>query len=163
LGIKIGLAIALVLFLPNAPYVLTDGIHLWQSLESSARPGRLLLVLLPQYILFWLVGLAAYTLAVVNLRRWIKQQWSSLRHFDPAWTLHGLSGLGVYLGRFDRFNSWDLFHSPRVVVESAIARLFDLESFFWILVFTLMTAIGYSMINPFRNWLEQPLARWQRR
>lgn len=163
LGIKIGLAIALVLFLPNAPYVLTDVIHLWQALERSTRPGRLFVVLLPQYVMFWLIGLAAYTLAVVNLRRWLKQQWASLKHFDPAWALHGLSGVGVYLGRFDRLNSWDIVHSPRFVVESTFARLFDLDSFLWIVSFTLMTAIGYSLISPFRSWLERPFALGQMR
>ncbi len=154
-SLKLLAAIALVLFLPNAPYVLTDVIHLWESLEESTRPGRLLLALLPQYLIYWLIGLAAYTLAVLNLRRWLKQQWSVLDRYDPTWTLHSLSGLGVYLGRFDRFNSWDILHTPRLIVESAIARLFSAESLLWVIGFTLMTALGYSALKSLRSLLER--------
>jgi uncharacterized membrane protein len=37
----------------------------------------------------------------------------------------GLSGLGVYLGRFERWNSWDVVLYPRAVLADAIRPLID--------------------------------------
>jgi uncharacterized membrane protein len=34
-----------------------------------------------------------------------------------------LSGLGVYLGRFLRFNSWDVIQSPRTLATTAVTQL----------------------------------------
>src|SRR6516164_2638837 len=37
----------------------------------------------------------------------------------------GLSGLGVYLGRFLRLNSWDLITEPRRVLSDVLDRLHE--------------------------------------
>ena len=45
---------------------------------------------------------------------------------EPAtMALLGLAGLGVYLGRFLRWNSWDLFLHPRGVLSDVVTRLAD--------------------------------------
>lgn len=36
-----------------------------------------------------------------------------------------LAGFGVSLGRFDRFNSWDLFSKPHVLLPDIADRLLD--------------------------------------
>jgi uncharacterized membrane protein len=35
----------------------------------------------------------------------------------------GLSGLGVYIGRFRRWNSWDLLLHPRAVLADTLTQL----------------------------------------
>jgi uncharacterized membrane protein len=37
----------------------------------------------------------------------------------------GLGGLGVYMGRFLRWNSWDLLLHPRVVLADVLIQLAD--------------------------------------
>ena len=38
-------------------------------------------------------------------------------------TLHGLSAVGIYLGRFLRFNSWDLLTKPDTVLNDTLSLL----------------------------------------
>ena len=103
----IGLVVFLA-FLPNAPYVLTDIIHLIYDIRQGFSEWVVTLVLVPQYILFILAGFGAYVLSLINLGYYLNQQH---RHRYVIWAelvLHALSALGIYLGRFLRFNSWDL-------------------------------------------------------
>lgn len=97
-----------VAFLPNAPYVLTDIIHLIYDIREGFSEWIVTLVLVPQYVLFILAGFGAYVLSLINLGYYLNQQ---RRHRYVLWVelaLHGLSAIGIYLGRFLRFNSWDL-------------------------------------------------------
>ncbi|HEY9750567.1 MAG TPA: DUF1361 domain-containing protein [Allocoleopsis sp.] len=97
-----------VAFLPNAPYVLTDIIHLIYDIREGFSEWIVTLVLVPQYILFILAGFGAYVLSLINLGYYLNQR---QRHRYVLWVelaLHGLSAIGIYLGRFLRFNSWDL-------------------------------------------------------
>jgi uncharacterized membrane protein len=95
-----------LLFLPNAPYIVTDLMHVGQSggvpvlydvllLSAAAWTG----VLLGLTSLFLMHAVARRLLGAVN-----------------AWALVvgvlGLSSFGVYLGRVQRWNSWDVFVRP---------------------------------------------------
>ena len=107
----IGLII-FVAFLPNAPYVLTDIIHIVRFIREGAPIWTIVFILVPQYFLFMLVGAEAYVLSLVNLGRYLQKQgqrrWVSAAELG----LHALCAFGIYLGRFPRFNSWDLLTHP---------------------------------------------------
>lgn len=102
-----GLAGVWLLFFPNAPYIFTDLIHLW-----TRGYGR-----------FWtdltLILLCALTGLVLGFVSLYLMQSVVARMFGRAasWLFvalaAGLCSFGVYLGRFLRFNSWDLFLKPR--------------------------------------------------
>lgn len=97
-----------LLFFPNAPYLLTDFIHLGEG------PAPLWYDALMLSAFAWtglLLGFASLYLVQLILRR----------AFGPAvaWLgvlgALGLASVGVYVGRFLRFNSWDaLLHPIRV-------------------------------------------------
>jgi uncharacterized membrane protein len=38
-------------------------------------------------------------------------------------TIHGLSAIGIYLGRFIRFNSWDILTNPDALVNTVMNDL----------------------------------------
>ncbi|MBC6478901.1 MAG: DUF1361 domain-containing protein [Hormoscilla sp. GM7CHS1pb] len=97
-----------VAFLPNAPYVLTDIIHLIEDIRQNYFAWLVTLVLIPLYMLFIFLGFEAYVLSLLNLGHYFQQQgW--VRFILPAeLCLHSLSAIGIYLGRFLRFNSWDI-------------------------------------------------------
>lgn len=98
-----------LLFFPNAPYLLTDFIHLGEG------PAPLWYDALMLSAFAWtglLLGFASLALvqAIVRRRFGARAGWLSVV------AALGLAGVGVYLGRFVRFNSWDaLLHPIRVV------------------------------------------------
>lgn len=112
-----------IAFLPNAPYVLTDVIHLIDDIRHYDSVWIITLMIIPQYLLFMVLGFQAYVLSLINLGRYLNQWgWGQ---FTPwaEWMIHGLSAIGIYLGRFQRFNSWDILTNPDVLVSSMINDL----------------------------------------
>jgi uncharacterized membrane protein len=95
-----------LLFFPNAPYLMTDlkylrephGAPFWYDavLTSSAAVAGLAL----GFISLFLIHLVA--------RRHLGAVWA----WVGVWAALALSSIGVFLGRFQRFNSWDVFTDP---------------------------------------------------
>lgn len=111
-------------FLPNAPYVLTDIIHLIRNIRDGYSVWIVALVLVPQYLLFMLVGFEAYVLSVIALGRYLQRQ--GLR--AVGWVelvVHALCAVGVYLGRFRRFNSWDIVTRPDEVLSTTLTHVLN--------------------------------------
>jgi len=112
-------------FLPNAPYVLTDIIHLVGFIQEGAALWTVVLVLIPQYLIFMLIGTEAYVASLVNLGHYLhKQGWG--RWVSTAeLVVHALCAIGIFLGRFPRFNSWDIITGPHRVVVFLFKALLD--------------------------------------
>lgn len=117
--------LAFIAFLPNAPYVVTDFIHLRWELRQTSSLLFNTLVVVPKYMLFALVGFEAYVLSLINLGHYLKRQGLGNYIFQAELVLHGLSAIGVYLGRFERFNSWDLVTQLTDLVHSVTENLLD--------------------------------------
>ncbi|MEL7050356.1 MAG: DUF1361 domain-containing protein [Cyanobacteria bacterium J06588_5] len=142
LGWWIGLAV-FVAFLPNAPYVLTDIIHIVKFIREGTPMWTVVLVLVPQYLIFMLIGVEAYVAALVNMGHYLtKQGWS--RWVLPAeLLLHTLCAIGIYIGRFPRFNSWDLVTVPHKVLLYTIRALLNPESLAVMMITALIIAAVY--------------------
>ena len=110
-------------FLPNAPYVLTDIIHLIRQIKEGQSVWVVTLALIPQYLAFMLAGFGAYVLSVMNLGYYLKQQGWSRFILPTEITIHALSAIGIYLGRFIRFNSWDVITNPDALVNTVMNDL----------------------------------------
>jgi uncharacterized membrane protein len=102
-----GLA-AFVVFLPNAPYVITDLIHLRSSL-SSEHPG----LVFAKFGVLVVGGSLAYVACIALLRSWLRSM--GMRTWPIELTLHALCTVGIALGRIFRFNSWDVVLQPHSV------------------------------------------------
>jgi uncharacterized membrane protein len=112
----LGLGSLWLLFLPNAPYIITDFLHL------DARPP------VPTWYDIGMLAMFAWTgcfLGVVSL----SQMQTIVRRFfggPVSWLFAlgaiGLSGLGIYLGRFLYWNSWDLFIQPQSILLNLAVR-----------------------------------------
>ncbi|MBW4519156.1 MAG: DUF1361 domain-containing protein [Scytolyngbya sp. HA4215-MV1] len=96
-----------VAFLPNAPYILTDIIHLINDIRIEPSIWIITLVYFPLYTAFLFAGFEAYVVSLINLGYYLKRQGWGRSIGLAELTLHGLSAIGIYLGRFLRFNSWD--------------------------------------------------------
>ncbi|GMN07476.1 DUF1361 domain-containing protein [Croceitalea sp. MTPC5] len=96
-----------LLFLPNAPYVLTDFVHLHLS--------SLKLVVFDT-ILIAFFAVTSFLSGIYSLR--IFQEFYRIFYADGivrfmTCAVALLCGYGVYLGRFIRLNSWDVFTHPK--------------------------------------------------
>ncbi|MEA5464127.1 DUF1361 domain-containing protein [Leptothoe sp. PORK10 BA2] len=137
--------VVFVAFLPNAPYVLTDIIHLVKDIRSGQSVWAVALILVPQYFVFIGLGIFAYTLAIVNLGRYLSRLGKIRWVLPTELTLHGLSAIGIYLGRFLRFNSWDLVTRPGTVIGKTLGLLLVKKS--------LIVMVGTFLIIAVVHWL----------
>jgi uncharacterized membrane protein len=102
---------AWLLFFPNAPYVVTDLLHL------RARPG------VPQWfdllllLSFAFVSLFAGIESLRAVQRWLSTHFSRRIGWSGAFLFLFLGSYGVYLGRFQRWNSWDLLRQPLALLQ----------------------------------------------
>jgi uncharacterized membrane protein len=107
-----------VLFLPNAPYILTDSIHLISYINQNYAKSLVFLVLIPQYSIFIFIGFQLYVLSLLNLKIYCQQRYLNSAILPLEIILHFLSAIGIYLGRFLRLNSWHLVTQPEEVLWS---------------------------------------------
>src|SRR5215213_2367462 len=99
-----------LLFFPNAPYLLTDFIHLGEG------PAPLWYDALMLSAFAWtglLLGFASLYLVQMIVRR----AYGSTVAWLGVLAALGLASAGVYVGRFIRFNSWDALLHPVHVAE----------------------------------------------
>ena len=100
-----------LLFLPNAPYILTDFKHLvpspvvplWVDVVVIAAPAWTGLLL--GFLSLYLVQSVVRDLAGASVA-WV-----------AAIGVLGLASFGIYLGRVLRWNSWDVLADPRLVFD----------------------------------------------
>ncbi len=134
-----------LIFLPNAPYILTDFIH-FRSLPS---------------IPFWfdvsLLFAGASTGLLLGLLS-LREVHLSLKHWLPnilTWVVVlfaiGLAGFGVWLGRFQRWNSWDLVTRPHYILSDIVTTLSERHEFLHAAgISTLLSGIllvGYGILS----------------
>ncbi|GAB2780778.1 DUF1361 domain-containing protein [Hymenobacter latericoloratus] len=134
-----------LLFFPNAPYILTDLFHLeprpevpyWYDLAlilSCAWNGLMLayasltdMQLLVARRLGWWAGWAFATVALL------------------------LSSFGVYLGRYLRFNSWDIFTNPITLFYDIVTRILHPTAYrdAWgvTLLYGVFLLLGYATVR----------------
>jgi uncharacterized membrane protein len=108
------LGIAWLLFLPNAPYVLTDFVHLEQS-------HRLYDSLIIASFAFTSLALGFASLLLVQLV--VTRLAGALFGWLTVVGSLFLASLGIYLGRVQRVNSWDVVHRPGRLWELARIRI----------------------------------------
>jgi uncharacterized membrane protein len=110
---------AWVLFLPNAPYLLTDVVHMVHDIKLASSDSWAYVVIVTYGTLF-AFGLASYALSLQLFRRFLHRTVRS-RFVAPAIVLvHALCVLAMYLGRFIRLNSWDVLVAPGTVLSSVL-------------------------------------------
>ena len=137
-----------ILLLPNAPYILTDVIHLYDDIRSNNYSVWILtLVLVPQYLLFMLTGFEAYVLSLIGLSHYLKMQGWGKWIFPTEVITHALCAIGVYLGRFVRFNTWDVFSNSDALVNTMINDLVGRVPFLVMLITFMVIASLYFILK----------------
>jgi uncharacterized membrane protein len=112
----IAIGAAWLLFLPNAPYVLTDFIHLGEA-------HRMYDTILIGSFAFTALALGFASLVLVQLV--VTRAAGALLGWVAALGAIFTASIGIYLGRFLRFNSWDAIQRPHQLAELARLRIAD--------------------------------------
>jgi len=136
-----GCAIAWLIFFPNAPYILTDFQHL--SITDKYVPVWFDVILLIWFA--WtglLLGIVSLYLMQEIVNRWI----NPASGWVFAIMVIVLSSFGIYLGRFGRWNSWDLWQNPAAVGRDIYDVLRHPKANLSVLGFTLIFTLFFFFI-----------------
>jgi len=95
-----------LLFFPNAPYLMTDLMHL------RVQHNELLWLDLVALQAFAWTGLALGFVSLDLVQRVVAGRVGRVASWLFVGAVIGLSAFGVYLGRFRRWNSWDVARDP---------------------------------------------------
>lgn len=148
--VKWGLAGVWLLFLPNAPYILTDLVHLHTRADVPFWMDLLLI------LSFALTGLV---IGLASLRHiWEEAQMiPRLRVFlFPAICM--LSAFGVYLGRYLRWNSWEVVSEPFSLLSDLMQWVYQP----YLLKEPLAFSIGFGIMFWMMFWLPGKVVQAQR-
>ncbi len=108
-----------LLFLPNAPYILTDFIHLGRV---GGAPMWFDAALIGS---FAAAGLALGLASLLVVHHVVEARVGRVVGWVLAVSSLVLSAIGIYLGRFPRFNSWDVITDPHGLIAVVLQRLVD--------------------------------------
>ncbi len=117
---KISLAFAIavwILFFPNSPYILTDLFHL--KIRSSVPIWYDLVVILSYA---W-TGLFCGFISLLDIEKLLSGYFKKTTISYITIFFLFLTSFGVYLGRFLRWNSWDILNNPFGLFNDIIVRI----------------------------------------
>lgn len=123
-----------LVFLPNAPYIITDLFHI-----RNIQPPLLWFDTMTIF-LFAVTGLLIGLYSSLLVHRLIVQRTGELLGWAGMLGCQMLSGFGIYLGRWGRLNSWDFLTIPRVLARAIYNALHDTLSIKMTLTYGLVLA-----------------------
>jgi uncharacterized membrane protein len=106
-----------LVFFPNAPYLVTDLLHV------HYRPGVPLWYDTLMLFSFAWTGLLLGFLSLMEVQRFLEKKLPQRWVYFIVAAAIGLGAFGVYLGRYQRWNSWDLLLNPYQLFWDSIAVL----------------------------------------
>ena len=128
-----------LIFFPNAPYILTDLQHL--ANESTTAPLWYDVIVL---VWFSWTGLLLGLVSLYLMHDIIQRAFGRALGWAFVFIVSGLSSFGVYLGRFVRFNSWDILNDPKEIVVTILGLAIDPSR--RLVAFTILFAVFYLFV-----------------
>jgi uncharacterized membrane protein len=151
------LVVAWFLFFPNAPYLVTDLIHL---VSRTPGPRGAMLYDAVMFFSFAFSGLLTGFLSLRIVEEDVKAAWGRAASIAITILTLAASGLGVTVGRFDRFNSWDVATRPITIFGGILHRITHdpramlttvLFAVFFIVSYVTVTQVVLSCAPPWRT------------
>ena len=107
-----------LLFLPNAPYLVTDIFH-YQERPPVPMWFDLMLVVSGAWN-----GVLLCMISLLRVERFLRTRYKS-RFIDAImFVLLLLCGYGIYIGRYLRYNSWDIISDPFSLAADIVSMIF---------------------------------------
>ena len=145
-----------LLFFPNAPYVITDLVHLRGAPFPHVVPDAALISA------FAVLCLALGLVSLRTVHRVVTQRLGARAGWMFAATVLLLSGAGVWMGRVLRWNSWDVVTNPVGLLKTTLHALLmpwnHLPAVGFTLLFASVLFLLYVVAPRLRvGWLEAPV------
>lgn len=138
-----------LMFFPNAPYLITDFVHL--------KPRANIPFWFDTILMFSaaLNGLFLAFISLYDIEKKIRESFSNLfTNFFILFALF-LGSFGIYLGRFLRYSSWDIIGKPFQIYNDAInifsSPIDNLNVFGFMALFTCFLFIVYFFFRGIAN------------
>ena len=139
-----------LLFFPNAPYIVTDFLHL------QFRPPVPIWFDIGLVACYAFTGILIASVSLHTLQGLISAKFGSIIGWLFAAIALVLSSLGIYLGRFGRFNSWDIIFAPKKIIKILASPIFNpLDNLQLIGFSVLFTAILFVFYVTFTSYSQQ--------
>jgi uncharacterized membrane protein len=106
---------AWLVFLPNAPYIVTDLIHFRERAVEPIWFDAM------TYLAFAGTGMLLGLVALYLVHCAARARFGAAVGWSLVVATTVLSGLGIYLGRFLRWNSWDVLANPAALLGDLVA------------------------------------------
>jgi uncharacterized membrane protein len=143
-----------LIFFPNAPYLLTDFQHL--AFTEGNAPLWFDVILM---IWFAWTGLLLGIASLYLMHEIVARSFNPLTGWVFAIGATILSSIGVYLGRFLRWNSWDLLYDPIPIARDMVAivrhPISNLPTYVFTILFTLLFLFIYVTIHLFAGIIRE--------
>lgn len=153
-------AVLWLLFFPNAPYLVTDYMYV---AKFQGDPWTDLWLLISTFTAFAICGLLLAVVSLHFMHALVRTLFGPRagRYFVAVSLL--LAGLGVYLGRFLRLNSWNVLTRPGEVFANAVEILCKPRGHVGAIGFSLLLAALLGIVYyAFAKARRSPLAREER-
>lgn len=134
------LLVVWLLFFPNAPYIITDLLH-YEERPPVPFWYDILLVISAAWNGL-ILGLVSLMNVETYLKRFLKPLWVNVCVVLSLF----LCGYGIFIGRFLRFNSWDVVTDPRSLVYTSAHHVLLPQRYSKLWVFTLLFAVLLGII-----------------
>jgi uncharacterized membrane protein len=136
-----------LLFFPNAPYLVTDVLHIVSSSPALLWYDSLL------FFFFGWIGLFLGMLSLFRIHQYLKLHLNYYFSEIAVFIICVISSFGIYLGRFERWNSWDIFIHPLQIIRHFFYFLIDFTHggtpLMFVLVFTVFMYSVYKTMYLF--------------
>jgi uncharacterized membrane protein len=150
------IVVAWFLFFPNAPYLVTDLIHL---VHRKPGPSGALLYDSVMFFSFAWSGLLTGFLSLRIVENQVEAAWGRAASLVVTLLTLTASGVGVTVGRFDRYNSWDVATQPITIFAGIIHRLTsDPRAMLTTALFSIFFVVSYFSVTQVAEVLRQPSA-----
>ena len=136
-----------LLFLPNAPYILTDLFHL------KPRPDLPLWYDLILVLSFALTGIMVFFKSLKDMLALLNNRVGEFYVAIITPFLFWLVAYGLYLGRYLRFNSWDIVH-PFRLLKASFGILSEKDTIGFTGIFAVFMWFLYVIITRFNQYEE---------
>ena len=139
-------------FFPNAPYIITDMQHLADG--WSGAPIWYDVILL---IWFSWTGLLLGIVSLYLMQEVVRKTFGRFLGWVLVFGVSLLSSIGVYLGRFLRWNSWDILHAPHIILSDAwyLLRHLSRSAIGFTALFTVFFLFIYLTLYAFAHILQE--------